>query len=175
MPLRLVLRGYSIASLPRASHSSSLRSLAFRAHENFQQKKCVSIDSKWSKTHRNTKKNFTPLTHYALRAEHSERQSATVSTPAIALLSRALRSLCSLGLRARILSRFVPSGFALALLGHFAPSGFGLCARYLPHDTPRVRRSVHAKFHHDRIKTMGARGIQTYIHIDSLSMTVALS
>ena len=45
--------------------------------------------------------------------------------------------------------------------GRFAPSGFALGARYLPHDTPRVPRSVHAKFHDDRIKTMGARG---YIH-----------
>ena len=53
----------------------------------------------------------------------------------------------------------------------------GLRARYLPHDTPRVPRSVHAKFHHDRIKIMGARGIQTYIdrYIDSPSVTVALS
>ena len=61
------------------------------------------------------------------------------------------------------------------ILGCFAPSGFA--PRYLPHDTPRVLRSVHAKFHHDLIKTMGARGIQTYIHtyIDSPSVTVAHS
>ena len=47
--------------------------------------------------------------------------------------------------------------------GRLAPSSFTLRAHYLPHDTPRVLRSVHAKFYHDRIKTMGARGIQTYI------------
>ena len=46
----------------------------------------------------------------------------------------------------------------------FTPSGLALRTRYLPHDTPRVPRSVHAKFHHDRIETMGVRGIQTYIH-----------
>ena len=40
----------------------------------------------------------------------------------------------------------------------------GLRARYLPHNTPSVPRSIHAKFHHDRIKTMGARGIKTYKH-----------
>ena len=39
-----------------------------RAHENFRKKKCVSIDSKCSETHRNAKKNLTPLTDYALRA-----------------------------------------------------------------------------------------------------------
>ena len=31
---------------------------ALRAHENFRKKKCVSIDSKCSKTHRNAKKKF---------------------------------------------------------------------------------------------------------------------
>ena len=42
---------------------------ALSAHENFPKKKCVSIDSKCSETHRNAKKkNFTPLTDYALRA-----------------------------------------------------------------------------------------------------------
>ena len=64
-------------------------------------------------------------------------------------------------LRARILSRFALSGFALALLGRFAPSGFALRARYLPDVTPRVPRSVHAKFHADWSKTVGARGIHT--------------
>ena len=61
---------------------------------------------------------------------------------------------------------FLPRRIALRarILGRFAPSGFAPRARYLPHDTPRVLRSVHAKFHHDLIKTMGARGIQTYIH-----------
>ena len=42
------------------SHSWSLRSLAFCASRSrkFFFKKCVSIDSKWSKTHRNAKKFF---------------------------------------------------------------------------------------------------------------------
>ena len=70
-------------------------------------------------------------------------------------------------LRARILSRFAPSNFALALLSRFAPSSFALRARYLPHNTPRVPRSVYAKFHDDQIKTMGARGIQTDIDCES--------
>ena len=113
-------------------------------------KKCVSIDSKWSKTHRNAKKIFSSLPHYALCAQRSEWRSTTLPTPAVALLPRASRShsrsLRSLGLR----------------------------ARYLPHDTPRVPRSVHAKFHHDRI--MGARGIQTYIdRYIGTDMTVAFS
>ena len=45
VPLRLALRGYSVASLPR----------------NFHKKKCVPIDSKWSKTHRNAKKKIYPF------------------------------------------------------------------------------------------------------------------
>ena len=96
----------------------------------------------------------TPLTHYALHAERSERRNATLPTPAVALLPRALR----FALQAQILSRFAPSDFALR-------------ARCLPYDTHRVPRSVHAKFH--RIKTMDARGIQTYRH--SPLVTVALS
>ena len=67
-------------------------------------------------------------------------------------------------------------------LTDYAPSGVaqtpsGKAQPYLPHDTPRVPRSVHAKFHADRTKTVGARGIHTYIHryIDSPSVTVALS
>ena len=31
----------------------------------FEKKKCVSIDSKCSETHRNAKKNFTPMTDFA--------------------------------------------------------------------------------------------------------------
>ena len=41
------------------------------------------------------------------------------------------------------------------LCGRFAPSGFALAFS--------VSWSVHVKFHHDRIKTKGARGIHTYI------------
>ena len=54
------------------------------------------------------------------------------------------------------------------LLGHFAPSDFTFCARLsskaqlcLPHVTSSVPRSIHAKFHADRCKTVGARRIQT--------------
>ena len=84
----------------------------------------------------------------------------------VALLPRRFAlafSVASLPQSFRNLSHFAPSGFTLCarILGSFALSGFALCARYLPHDSPRVPRSVHAKFHHDRIKTMGARGPMT--------------
>ena len=54
----------------------------------------------------------------------------------------------------------IPAG----LLGRFAPlcfsqSASGEAQPYLPHVTPRVPRSVHAKFHADWSKTVGARGI----------------
>ena len=61
------------------------------------------------------KKKITPLTRFARSAASGEAQPYLP-----------LRSLRSLGLRARILSRFAPSGFALALLGRFAPLGFAL-------------------------------------------------
>ena len=35
---------------------------------------------------------------------------------------------------------------------------------YLPHVTPRVPRSIHAKFHADWSKTVGVRGIHTETH-----------
>ena len=70
---QLALRGYSVASLPRASRSHLARfahaRFALSAHKNFRKKKCVSIDSKCSETRKNAKKNFLPfLTHYALCA-----------------------------------------------------------------------------------------------------------
>ena len=48
----------------------------------------------------------------------------------------------------------------------YAPSGVaqnpsGEAQPYLPHVIRRVPRSVHAKFHADWTKTVGARGIQT--------------
>ena len=47
----------------------SLASCSLALKKIFEKKKCVSIDSKCSETHRNViKKIFTPLTHYALRA-----------------------------------------------------------------------------------------------------------
>ena len=75
--------------------------------KDFEKKKDVPIDSKYSETHRNAKKNNKINTHVT--------QS--------------------------------PSGEAQP---------------YLPHVTPRVLRSVHAKFHADWTKTVGARGI----HLD---------
>ena len=42
-----------------------------------------------------------------------------------------------------------------------AQSASGVAQPYLPHVTRRVPRSVHAKFHADRTKTVGARGIHT--------------
>ena len=92
------------------------------------------------------KKIFTPLTRFA-RSERSERRSATLPTPVVASL---------------------PSGFALRarILSRFAPSGFALRAHYLPYDTPRVPRSVHANF-----MTIGSKlwALEGYIHshIDS--------
>ena len=101
---------------------------------------CVSIDSKWSKTHKNAKKDL-PLWRALRLAQRAAKRNLTYPC-----------------------GRFVPSGFALALLGRFAPSGFALRARYLSHVTPRVPRSVHAKFHADWTKTVGARGIHTDTH-----------
>ena len=42
-----------------------------------------------------------------------------------------------------------------------AQSASGEAQPYLPHVTRRVPKSVHAKFHADWTKTVGARGIQT--------------
>ena len=57
-------------------------------------------------------------------------------------------------------SHFVPlQATPAGLLGRFAPSGFAFHAR--TRFAPRVPRSVHAKFHADRPKTVGTRGIHT--------------
>ena len=48
---------------------------------------------------------------------------------------------------------YAPSGVAQSPSGEAQP--------YLPHVTRRVPRSVHAKFHADWTKTVGARGIRT--------------
>ena len=68
---RLALRGYSVASLPRAlrfarSHLAcfahdGLTRARFASLENFRKKKCVSIDSKCSETQRNAKNKFYPF------------------------------------------------------------------------------------------------------------------
>ena len=143
---RLALRGYSVASLPR-SFALRARILGRFAPSKFSKKKSVSQSTQNGlKRIKMQKKFFTPLTRFA-RSERSERRSATLPTPAVASLPRASR-------------------FALALLGCFAPSGFALRARYLPYDTPRVPRNVHAKFHADQTKTVGARGIHTHTHTD---------
>ena len=44
----------------------------------------------------------------------------------------------------------------------------------LPHVTPRVPRSVHAKFHADCSKTVGGRGIHTNRHTHTNRQTVIL-
>ena len=105
MPLRASpagLLGRFAPSELRASrsHSRSLCSL-----EIFQKKKkCVSIDSKWSKTHKNAKKKFTPLTRFARSAASGEAQPLPLRTLR-SLGLRASRShsqlLCSIGLHAR--------------------------------------------------------------------------
>ena len=66
---QLALRGYSVASLPRALHFALARVLRFALTKIFEKKKCVSIDSKCSETRKNANIFFLPLlTHYALRA-----------------------------------------------------------------------------------------------------------
>ena len=92
---------------------------ALRAHENFQKKKCVSIDSKWSKTHKNAKKqNFTPLTRFARSAASGEAQP---DLPLRSLRSLGFRtsrshspSLRSIGLRAL---RFALATYPMTLPG----------------------------------------------------------
>ena len=51
------------------------------------------------------------------------------------------------------LTDYAPSGVAQSSSGEAQP--------YLPHVTRRVQSSVHAKFHADWTKTVGARGMQT--------------
>ena len=81
-------------------------------------KKCVSIDSKWSKTHKNAK-IFLPLWRASCIAQRAAKRNITYH--------------CGC---------FAPSGFALCarILSHFAPSG------YLPHDTPRYDSKVNRVF-----------------------------
>ena len=43
---------------------------------------------------------------------------------------------------------------------------------YLPHVTPRIPRSVHAKFYADWTKTVGARGIQTNGQTDRVILII---
>ena len=58
---------------------------------------------------------------------------------------------------------YAPSSVAQTLSGEAQP--------YLPYDTPRVPRSVHAKFYYDRIKTMGARGHMTDYALSGVAQT----
>ena len=56
------------------NRTNTLASLApFVLTKIFEKKKCVSIDSKCSETHRNAKHFFTPLTDYALCAQRKAR------------------------------------------------------------------------------------------------------
>ena len=133
---RLALRGTS-CNFKLALRGYSVASLP----RNFQKKSVSqSTQNGLKRIKMQKKKKIYPFD--ALCAQRSERRSAT-TTSTVALLNQALR-------------------FALALLGRFAPSGFALRARYLPHVTPKVPRSVHAKFHADWSKTVGAGGIHTH-------------
>ena len=162
VPLRLALRGYSVASLPRRfapsalrasrSHSRSLRALrsnsrSLRSLEIFKKKSVSQSTQNGLKRIKMQKNFFTLLTRFA-RSERSERRSATLPTPAVASLPRASRS------------RFSVASLPRA-------SRFALRARYLPHATPRVPRSVHAKFHADWSTTVGARGTHTHSHTNT--------
>ena len=148
---QLALRGYSVASLPRASRSHLARfaraRFALRAHKIFQKKKCVSIDSKFSESRKNAKKFFLPLlTHYALRATREVHENFRKKKKSVSQSSR--NALKRIEMKKKI---FTP-------LTDYAS---GEAQPYLPHVTRRVPRSVHAKFHADWTKTVGARGIQT--------------
>ena len=59
----------------------------------------------------------------------------------------------------------------------YAPSGVAQSPSseaqlYLPQVTRRVPRSVHAKFHADWTKTVGARGIQTNKQTDRATLII---
>ena len=132
----------------------------------------VSIDSKWSKTHRNAKKNC-PFD--SLRALRSERRSTTLPTPAVALLPRAscfalTFSVASLPRASRValalLGRFAPSGFALRahILSRFAPSAFALCAS-------RSLRSLGlcaSRSHSQSLRSIGLRASRSRFSVASL-------
>ena len=64
---------------------------------------------------------------------------------------------------------FYPFNLLRALRVAQSPSGEAQL--YLHQITSRVPRSVHAKFHHDRIKTMGARGPMTNYAPSGLAQT----
>ena len=104
VPLRLALGGYSVAWLPRrfalAFSVNSLPCILRFALMKMFKKKCVYIDSKWSKTHRNAKKIF----FNPFDSLRSKRRSATFA----------------------LLGRFAPSGFALATYPMTLPGSQGV-------------------------------------------------
>ena len=108
LPLRFAPSGFALCA--RISLASLARVSRFALTKIFEKKKCVSIDSKCSETHRNAKKKF-----------------------------------------------FYP--FDRLRASRVAQSATGEAQPYLPHVTRRVPRSVHAKFHADWAKSVGARGI----------------
>ena len=151
---QLALRGYSVASLPRALRfalaSRSLRSHTFCASrsQKFWKKKCVSIDSKCSETRKNAKKFFCPfLTRSAKFAKIFEKKKCV-----------SIDSKCSETHRN---AKKIVYPFDRLRGLRVAQSASGEAQPYLPHVTRRVPRSAHAKFHADWTKTVGARGIQT--------------
>ena len=83
----LALRGYFVASLPRR-FALCARILGRFAPSKFSKKENVSQSNQNGlKRIKMQKKIFTLLTRFA-RSERSERQSATLPTPAVALLPR---------------------------------------------------------------------------------------
>ena len=148
MPLRASPAGL-LGRFAPSGFASSVASL----HRNFRKKSVSQSTPNGLKRIKMQKKNFTPLTRFARSVA-----SATLPNPAVASLPRASR----FALAFSVASLHQASRFTLALLDRFARSGFALCARYLPHVTPRVPRSVHAKVHADWSKTVGARGIHTH-------------
>ena len=59
-------------------------------------------------------------------------------------------------------------------LSGVAQSPSGEAQPYLPHVTRRVPRSVHAKFHADWTKTVGARGKQTDKQTDRATLIILI-
>ena len=114
-------------------------------------KKGVSIDSKWSKTHKDEKKIFTSLMRFARSAASTASGEAQPYLP--------VRLLRSLGLNARILSRFAPSSFAL--LGRSLPQASRFSVATYPMTLPGSQGVSMPSF-----MTIGSKqwALEGYIH-----------
>ena len=139
-------------------HLARVLRFELRARENFRKKKCVSIDSKCSETHRNAKMNFLSLWSITCFARSAKlgRRSANLSTPSHPQDPKecpwqvSCRSDQNCGQER--------DSYVLRAL-RVARSPSGETQLYLPQVTLRVPRSVHAKFHADQTKTVFRRGI----------------